>query len=403
MKAIRLRTFSRTFNLITALLILTAMIHAVIYVDAAPGQAQAASPIEVLEQSTQSDFGKTMTFSVRARSSAGKIVSAMIHTRLPSQSYDFVEPVEDLVPAKEVGAEHIWNMERAGLPPWLIVQYRWEFKDSAGNVLITPVSNAEIADDTRTWEKLSDNKIAVYTYKQAPRFSKDLFAAAQKAFQHIANATGHTPAYEIRVVIFNNQKDFCAFQGPNDCIKWAAGQTYPGLTVQWIDNARDPSRQFLLKELIPHELAHAFLHEWAKPRLGVIPSWFDEGQAMNNQLDGIDFYIRRARGLARANKLRRITGMGSVGYIPPSDLVKIRDWYAQATALVAYLYQKWGVRSLGKIVNFVNDGDTFEVAWKKVTGLTLEEYETEWRKWLGATKPLPTLLPTATMVPLPGS
>ena len=395
MKALRLRIF----NLISALFIATV----ITYLDAVPRHAQADRPIEVIEQSTKGVYGETLTFSVKARSNAGKIVSVRIYTRLPSQNYDFVEPIQDILPEAVVRAELIWNIGQANIPPWLIVRYRWEFKDSAGNVFITPMTDAEIVDKTRPWEKLSDGKIAVYSYKQSQKFGKDLFAAAQKGFEHIQKATGHLPIYVIRVVIFNNQTEFCAFHTENDCLKWVGGETHPGLTVQWIDTASDPSRRYLLRELIPHELAHAFLLEWAKPRLGDIPSWFDEGQAINNQLEGIDYYLQRARGLARANKLRRITGMGSVAYISANNVGKIRDWYAQSAALVAYLYQKWGVESLGELINFVNDGDTFEVAWKKVTGLTLEEYEAEWRKWLGATKPMPTLLPTPTIVPLPGS
>jgi hypothetical protein len=399
MKAIQLRTFNLIVNLLAALIMVTAVI---VSADTAPGHAQAASPIEVLEQSTQSDFGKTMTFSVKVRSSAGKIVSARLYRRLPNQTYDLVSPVK-VSEAEETTATFVWNTKLETIPPWLIIRYQWELKDSAGNLFMSEPVNAIAADDTRPWKNHSDGKVAVYYYNQNERFGKDLFASAQQGFQLIQKATGHTPAYEIRVVLFNNQADFCSFHAPNQCLKWAGGLTFPGLTAQWINTARDPSRRFLLREAIPHELAHAFLHEWVKPGLGEIPSWFDEGQALNNQIAGLDKYLQRARQLARTDKLRRISAMGAVGYMRTTDDQKVIDWYSQAGSLVAYLYQRWGKESLGKVISNMNDGDTFEAAWKKVTGLTLEEYEVEWRKWVGATKPMPTLLPTATTIPLPGS
>src|SRR5688572_1532548 len=105
MKAIQLRTFNLIVNLLVALIMVTAVI---VSADTAPGHAQAASPIEVLEQSTQSDFGKTMTFSVKVRSSAGKIVSARLYRRLPNQTYDLVSPVK-VSEAEETTATFVWN------------------------------------------------------------------------------------------------------------------------------------------------------------------------------------------------------------------------------------------------------------------------------------------------------
>jgi hypothetical protein len=365
--------------------------------DAAPHYVQAQSPIKIVAQSTKSVFGKSMTFNLKAKSAAGQIVSVRLFTRLPNQTQENVTPVNGISPASEISAQLVWNTEQTSIPPWLLMRYQWELKDSAGNVLKSPLATAEFKDDTRAWEKLSDGKVAVYYYQQTQKFGKDLFSASQKAYQHIVKATGHTPLTEIRVVVFNNQQDFCAFHAANQCFQWAWGETHPGLTAQWIDAVRDPSRRYLLQEAIPHELAHAFLREWAKFRLTEIPAWFDEGQAVNNQLVGIDDYLKRARELAKANKLRRVSAMGLLTQIPPDNSDMIADWYAQATSLVYYLYKEWGTDSLGKLITQVNNGASFSNAWKKVTGLTLDEYEMQWRKWVGATKALPALRPTPTV------
>jgi hypothetical protein len=383
----------RTFNLITALLIATV----VIYLDPAPRHAQTKGPISIIAQSTKSVFRKSMTFTLKAKSTAGQIVSVRLFTRLPNQTQENIASVNGISPTREISAELVWDTQQSSIPPWLLMRYQWELKDSAGNVFKTPLATAEFKDDTRAWVKLSDGKVAVFYYQQSQKFGKDLFSAAQKAYKYIAKATGHTPFTEIRVVVFNNQDDFCAFHAANNCVQWAWGETHPGITAQWIDSVRDPSRRYLLGEAIPHELAHAFLREWAGVRLSDIPAWFDEGQAVNNQLVGIDDYVERARRLAKANKLRRINAMGLLTQIPPDNLDMIADWYAQSTSMVYYLYKQWGTESLGKLINHMIYGDTFNNAWKKVTGLTLDEFEVRWRKWVGATGPLPTLRPTPTV------
>jgi hypothetical protein len=324
-------------------------------------------------------------------------MSIRLFTRFPNQLKENVVPVNGLRPANEISTELVLDTQQASIPPWMLMRYQWELTDSAGNVFKTPLATAEFKDSTRAWEKLSDGKVAVFYYEQNKNFGKDLFAAAQNAYKQIAKATGHTPLSEIRVVLFNNQQDFCAFHAPTNCMKWAWGETYPGITAQWIDSERDPSRHYLLREAIPHELAHAFLREWANIRLGEIPAWFDEGQAVNNQTEGINDYLERARRLAKANKLRRIAAMGLLSQIPPDNVEMIADWYAQATSMVNYLYKEWGAESLGKLVSFINNGGSFNDAWKKVTGLTMDEFELKWRKSLGAPKALPTLRPTPTL------
>lgn len=79
----------------------------------------------------------------------------------------------------------------------------------------------------------------------------------------------------------------------------------------------------------------------------------------------------------------------------------VARWYAQAASLVAFLYERWGVESLGQIVERVRTGKRFDVALKEHTGLTMDEFELAWRKWLGATVIPPTLIPSPTFPPFP--
>jgi plasmid stabilization system protein ParE len=389
------------------LILLITMIAALVIVEIGPsprGVVFAQEPIVVLSQSTESVFRKSLTFNIKARSTAGQIISVRLLRRFPNQRSEQVERITDFTPAAEVTLKHIWETEADTIPPWQAISYRWEFLDSAGNLYKTPPATAEFADRSFPWKRLSDGKVAVFYYDQDEKFGQALFLAAQQGYAHIAKATGHTPEYEIRIVIYNDQAAFCTFYAFRGCRDWVGGQTYAGITVQWMNRDRDPDHQRLFKQLVPHELAHAFLGEWLKNALSGVPSWFNEGQAMNNELEGLDKELERARGLASINLLRRLPEMGAPGDITSGDIEEIRNWYAQAASLVAFLYERWGQDSLGKIITKVNAGKRFYEVLEEHTGLTLYEYEAQWRQWLGAAKlaPIPTVVEvTPTVDPFP--
>src|SRR5260221_14703972 len=87
--------------------------------------------------------------------------------------------------------------------------------------------------------------------------------------------------------------------------------------------------------------------------------------------------------------------------IGQNDLELTRDWYAQAMSLVAFLYDKYDLTMLGKILSKVKDGKNFEDAFTTATGMTMNEYELAWRKWMGLTELPPTFAPTPTDEPFP--
>lgn len=376
MKTLRYRTLS----LLIALVISTVVSD----VSTAWRVTAATNPIVVISQSAKSVFGKSLTFNIKAKSTAGNIVSVRLLRRFPSQRSEQVDRITNFKPAAVVSLQYVWETQDDTIPPWMAISYRWELADSAGNSYKTPPVTAEFADRTYPWKRRGNRKVAVFYYGQDESFGEALLAAAQLGYNDIVKATGHTPEYGIRVVIYNDQAAFCSFYVGQECVAWVGGQTYPGITVQWIDQVRDPDHRYLFNQLIPHELAHAFLWEWVKNGRNTIPSWFDEGQAINNQREGLGPFLERARTLGRANRLIPLSSLGATRDLLSANIEQVKDWYAQAASLVTFLYVYWGQKSLGKIITKVNARKSFFVALQEVTGLTLDQYESKWRQWLSA-------------------
>jgi hypothetical protein len=377
----------------------------------APIRAQ--EPISVLSQSVESRYRDSFIFRVTARSAVGKIVAARIIWRVRSFSANLAYRVEVEQPAQQVELSYIWRLRSETMPPWQVIFYRWELIDDQGNRYRTPEVQAEISDSTRDWQKLSDGKVAVYWYDRGAAFGEALLNVARRGFDHVAKATGFVPEDELRVVVFNSQADFCTIYGPFGCQSWIGGVAIGSVTLGWLDEGRAASilncdadcqaqvaaerRRWFFNQLIPHELAHAFLNYWMGSRTSAIPIWFNEGQAVNNELEGVEEEIERVRILARTGQLERLAVMDARTIIGRNDLPRVRDWYAQAASLVAFLYERWGLESLGAIIRSVNDGKTFETALTRVTGLSMDEYEIAWRAWLGLREIPPTFAPTPTL------
>ncbi len=382
----------RYFLIVLICLVLTTAFQGVTYsVRADDG------PITVLSQSTESHFRESFIFHVRARSTAGNIVKARIIWQQSAIDANIAHPIPDFDPAPEVTLEYTWQTAFETTPPWQIIFYRWEFTDSAGNVYRTDRTRAEISDDTHKWQTLSDDKVRVYWYDQSQAFGKELLAAAQRGYAHVVKATGYTPQEELRIVIYNDQDSFCSIFRMGGCQSWYAGVTLGSITIEWLEE----DQRFVMYQVVPHELAHAFLNDWLGGRVDALPRWFNEGQAVNNELEGLQDEITQARRLAQFSLLTRLPLLDASAVEGRDSALLVARWYAQAASLVAFLYDRWGLDSLGKIVEQVKAGSRFEDALTGYTGLSMDDFELAWRAWLGATEPPPTIFPTPTFMPFP--
>jgi hypothetical protein len=350
----------------------------------------AENPITLGEVTTESNFRESFIFRAKAKSTAGKIVFAKILVHERGGTSNNVLRVKPFTPAEEVDLEYVWETKPDTTPPWQVYFYKWEVVDDAGNVYTSPEFEAEMTDNTRDWQKLSAGKISVYWYDQDKAFGETLLSYATRSYDSIVEKTGFTPEGDLRVILYNTNEDFCSYFSPKACLD-CAGTTYSTITVQWITEI-----DYLLEEIIPHELVHAFLRYWLGADINEVPIWFDEGVAVNNQLDGADERIARARELASTGSLERLKWMEGRLTVGRDDTDLVNSWYDQATSLVAFLYDEYGPTILGAIISRIKDGMTFEEALLDATGLTLDAYELGWRKWLGLEAIPPTFAPTAT-------
>ena len=365
-----------------------------------PAVSVTAAPltdIQVIAHSVESHFPDDLTFTIQVRSDVGEIVNATLHYQVGWNDVEVVGHPEPFVPATEVTFTHIWDTSSETVPPFIEVTYYWEVVNSDGSVFTTAQVHAEYADATHDWRSLGSEQVIVYWYDQPDGFGRALFEAAAEGYDHVASVTGVTTEPAARVVIYNNQRDFCAFYAPYSCRDWIGGQTFSGITVQW-----GTDQEWLTYDVVPHELAHVFYNEVFGDTWVRVPTWFNEGIAVYNERTDHAREMNSVKAAAANGELIPLRHMGTqASGLAHND---VGFWYAEAYSLVAFIADVHGERKLGQVILTLADNHPMEETLQQVLGQDLIEFEIAWREWLGYpvdTIPTPMMLAPVTITPFP--
>ncbi|MEW6566861.1 MAG: peptidase MA family metallohydrolase [Chloroflexota bacterium] len=351
--------------------------------------------IRIISQSVESQFPDSLTFSIEVRSDAGAITDAAIYLRVGWDEAERIGLPEAFEAAPQVTLTYVWDTRGETVPPFIEVAYYWHIFDSVGNDLSTTPVQVEYSDHTHNWRSLGNERVIVYWYDQREEFGVALFTAAAEAYDHIASITGITTERPARVVIYNNQRDFCSFYAPNSCEAWVGGQTFPGITVQWGTDV-----EWLVYDVVPHELAHVFYGEIFEDTWMRVPTWFNEGIAGYNERTDHSREMALVLEAAANADLIPLRLMGTQASGLAHEAIDL--WYAEAYSLVAFIAEVHGEGKLGEVILMLADNHPMEEALLQTLGMDLVEFEIGWREWLGyPVDMLPTPLMPGRMVSTP--
>jgi hypothetical protein len=150
---------------------------------------------------------------------------------------------------------------------------------------------------------------------------------------------------------------------------WGAGVALPGARTIMLRADRDN-----LYGTLRHELAHLALHQAVKGR---VPLWFDEGYASWaagewDRLGVLDLNLAVVRGAVP--DLRALDG-ALRGSASTADAA-----YALAVSAVTELARRNPSGSLTPLLQRLEAGENFDAAVLATTGLTMSQFDTQWRR-----------------------
>ncbi len=222
-------------------------------------------------------FPKALTFQIEAEGN-NSINEVALIVMLEGQTSSSRQ-LPEFTPGNKIQATYEWTMSRSYVPPGVTGQFWWTLGDSSGNQIQTPKQSFRMDDPGRTWQKLANDKLAVYWYGAGDSFGKALFDRGVEAMQFLLQDTCVVADKQVQAFIYPNRTDFrnALSVGAQE---WTGGQAFPDYSIVLINVA--PQELEWGKGATTHELTHLVIHQRIQSPLGDLsmPHWMDEGLAM---------------------------------------------------------------------------------------------------------------------------
>src|SRR6266567_2060745 len=245
-------------------------------------------------------------------------------------------------------------------------------QDSASHTFNAATQRFIEIDSRFTWQHLSQGKIQINWYNQPQNFGQVVLKHATDSLAHISKVVGAGPAQPINLWIYGAFQDFRAALGPAE-YEWVGGEAFPDLSQTFLV-IQDTSDYTLARDM-PHEMTHLVFHQLTA-HANVIPTWFDEGLAVYNQMYHEPEMAARLQKALDTQTLLSLDDI-SGGFPPDSDKAYLA--YAQSWNLVAYMYSTFGQAGMAALIKALNSPlIDFEGAVQQVLGIDMAHLENQW-------------------------
>ena len=204
-------------------------------------------------------------------------------------------------------------------------------------------------------------------------------------FHELEAATGLTIDFRPTVIPASNRHDFRRMGGHNAVVAFALPER--GQVV--LDLSRFDVRPALFRPVLKHEYVHLLLHRHIASQH--LPRWLDEGIAQQLS-DGLSEYLpgRSQMVLGEAFAADRVFSLSALERRFPGDAFGRQLAYEQSRSIVGYMVQRYGDEFLKALVVRMADGASVAKAFRSVSGITLSDFEADWRQrqtaplsWMG--------------------
>ncbi len=277
-----------------------------------------------------------------------------------------------------VTAEHVHEIARRYIPPFVRVTYWWTITDVAGNRLSTTPRSFLYADDRFTWQSLDGGAVRVHWYRgdlQIAQRSLDLaLKGLERARQDIPIAGLSRP---IEVYFYANPTDWRTAV-PGGTPAGMEALTFYETNGILVSFGPEPANIPRLQRVLPHEVTHALLHEAVPGSFDRLPMWLEEGLATSVQYS----FAPDPQGqelLEKALRNGQWLPLESLCASFPHSTPQNHLAYAESASLINYIRDAYGRQKLRDLVAAYADGATCAGGVHRVLGISLDRLETHWR------------------------
>jgi hypothetical protein len=341
-----------------------------------PGAVQAEGELSVPGSSARVDFPSKITFNISAESNVD-ITDIRLCYQVERMEYAsvFSEAYVSIEPDTRVSTDWVWDMRRTGgLPPGSSVSYWWVVTDSDGNQTETPPARIYIEDERYDWLNITEGDVTLYWYRGDEDFAGQLMSATQDALSRLAAETGAALENPVSIYIYANSTDL---QGsmiyPQE---WTGGVAFVRYGIIAIGISPTTMSIDWGKRVIAHELTHLVVEQVTFNPYNDLPTWLDEGLAMNSEGELEDQFVGAFHQAKDDDTLISVRSLSSPFSAYTGEALLA---YAESYYIVKYLIDEYGRDKMFQLLNTFGQGSGYDEALVKVYGFDMDGLDAEWQ------------------------
>ena len=191
----------------------------------------------------------------------------------------------------------------------------------------------------------------------------------EEAYREIGQRFGHFPSKPIVVVLQAN----ATFQSETGSPAWADGLFDPVLGRIQVPVQGTLVNRVWLRQVLRHEFVHALLHDQQGPASSPLPTWLNEGLAMELSEDrwsDLDRMMKQDYTLLPLPALE-----GAWGELPPETAALA---YQEANSAVRYLIDRFGMHQVHGLLSHLKARQALSAAMQSQLSLSYEQFQARW-------------------------
>ena len=191
----------------------------------------------------------------------------------------------------------------------------------------------------------------------------------EEAYREIGQKVGYFPSKPITVVLHTKE----AFQSTTGSPTWADALYDPTLgRIQLPTNGATTESKWLAA-VLRHEYVHALLHERQGMNSSALPTWLNEGLAMQLAGDAWPELDQATSGEVRIMPLNYLEGpWGSL----PTNTATLA--YLEANSATRYLIERWGMARVVELLNAFKARQSVAAAIQDKLFVSYEQFHRQW-------------------------
>jgi hypothetical protein len=339
-----------------------------------PTHAYAGS--EVLIANVEYVFGEKIAFNLEMKSDI-TVENAAIYFNQIGETTNLVGPLT----VKNNGdatyqLEGIFNLENLPLAAFQKINYHVKANLSDGNNFTSPDFSFYYSDNRFDWKSLDQAPVRIHWYKDNADLGQAFLDMAFSGLNQIQSILPLPVPENIDIYVYQSIDEMKGAVAAGSQA-WVAGQTNPELGLVFLALPPGPDQMLLAKQRLPHELMHLLLANAMSAQPRRLPTWLDEGLAIQAELYPNPDYSLALTNAVENNELFPIEALCNPF---PNDAANAFLAYAQSASFVNYLQARFGKSGIQSLFSAFAEGQDCATGTQNALGVSLSMLDRQWRE-----------------------